>query len=394
MQGMFELLQIVQDLKVHLEWQKESGWPAVPIDSELGPYTISAPAPKRRARSQNRPHPNQMNPSQRDASFQAPQGFQQTPHRPTGQGQHTQNSAGSAFQKPQQARDIRPPEPSTQRPLSSGLPSLGPQESERRNQKTQKGPKDEHNQPLQNRRVQESPPAPARPSAPLKRVSAKGLPSLRMDWLNPQSTQKDPRFALDRLRQESIGCNRCSLTRDRTQVIFGRGTPDTRLVLAGGFPAREEDFEAMPFVGEEGELLERMLRSIGIPMKRTYMLHLVKCWNRSVRQPKQTETEACSYYWLQQLEAIQPDFIVSFGTFAAKVLLNVPLQESQGLREKYIGKWFPVTLPGEGKTIQLLTMHDLGFVLRHPEHKKGAWHALRSLKERLHYSSKSVQKGD
>jgi DNA polymerase len=131
-----------------------------------------------------------------------------------------------------------------------------------------------------------------------------------------------PVAALRRLEASSAGCTRCKLSQARTTIVFGSGDPAARLVVIGEGPGEEEDRQGKPFVGRAGQLLTKMLESVGIARDEVYICNIVKCRPPGNRNPEPDEIAACAPFLSGQLAAIQPGVICALGTFAAQQLLR------------------------------------------------------------------------
>ena len=125
--------------------------------------------------------------------------------------------------------------------------------------------------------------------------------------------------SLVRIREEIGDCKRCRLHQGRTQIVFGVGNPETRLVFVGEGPGADEDAQGIPFVGRAGQLLTQMIENTahkeGIPLARqdVYICNVVKCRPPGNRTPEPDEMEICGAFLFQQLEAIRPKAICALG---------------------------------------------------------------------------------
>jgi DNA polymerase len=127
---------------------------------------------------------------------------------------------------------------------------------------------------------------------------------------------------LARIRREAEGCRRCNLYRERNNVVFGAGDKGAKLVIIGEAPGRLEDIEGKPFVGEAGQLLNRMLQAISISREEVYITNVVKCRPPKNRTPSKSEISACYSYLVRQLEIIRPNLILTLGNFATQTILS------------------------------------------------------------------------
>lgn len=127
---------------------------------------------------------------------------------------------------------------------------------------------------------------------------------------------------LEQLRIEAESCTRCRLAETRTNVVFGVGRPDSRLMFVGEAPGRDEDLQGEPFVGRAGQLLNRLLDEVGIPRDTVYIANVLKCRPPGNRDPQQDEIDMCKGYLRQQIRLIRPRVVVTLGNFSTKLLLN------------------------------------------------------------------------
>jgi uracil-DNA glycosylase family 4 len=135
---------------------------------------------------------------------------------------------------------------------------------------------------------------------------------------------------LERLRVTASTCTLCPLSKGRTQVVFGVGSPGADLLFVGEGPGREEDLAGEPFVGRSGKLLDRLMwEEIGLTRAECYIANVVKCRPPQNRDPAPKEIEACRPYLEEQITLIDPTVIVTLGNFATKLLLD----SGRGIRE-------------------------------------------------------------
>jgi uracil-DNA glycosylase family 4 len=130
--------------------------------------------------------------------------------------------------------------------------------------------------------------------------------------------------ALASFEQAVAGCTRCRLAGGRTQVVFGSGHPDADLMFVGEAPGFHEDQQGVPFVGQAGKLLERLLNGIGLSRTDIYVCNVLKCRPPGNRDPHPEEIEACESHLFRQIELIQPTIVATLGNFATKLLSGKP----------------------------------------------------------------------
>jgi uracil-DNA glycosylase family 4 len=125
---------------------------------------------------------------------------------------------------------------------------------------------------------------------------------------------------LDALRTEASACTRCRLHEGRTQVVFGNGNANADLMFVGEAPGFHEDQQGIPFVGQAGKLLDRLLGGIGLTRADVFVANVLKCRPPGNRDPMPDEVEQCEPYLFRQIELIQPRLIATLGNFATKLL--------------------------------------------------------------------------
>jgi len=139
------------------------------------------------------------------------------------------------------------------------------------------------------------------------------------------TTAYDATEPLGALRESLVDCGRCGLCKGRTQVVFGVGDPNARLMFVGEGPGFHEDKQGEPFVGAAGKLLTELLGKIGLTRADVYIANVVKCRPPENRDPLPDEIEACSPHLLEQIAIIRPEVICTLGRFATKLLADTEL---------------------------------------------------------------------
>ncbi len=125
--------------------------------------------------------------------------------------------------------------------------------------------------------------------------------------------------------EATAACERCRLAQGRTQVVFGSGSPEANLMFVGEAPGFHEDQQGVPFVGQAGKLLERLLAGIGLAREDVYIANVIKCRPPGNRDPQPDEIEACESHLFRQIELIEPKVVATLGNFATKLLSGRPL---------------------------------------------------------------------
>lgn len=179
----------------------------------------------------------------------------------------------------------------------------------------------------------------------------------------------DPADALREQERARQGCQLCKLCKSRTNVAFGSGHARARLMVVGEGPGEEEDKQGVPFVGRAGQLLTKMLASVGFDRERDcYIANVVKCRPERNRNPEPDEVAACSPFLMAQIDTVAPHVILALGNFAAQTLLGTK-EGITRLRGKTYAFRSAVLVP---------TFHP-AFLLRNPgqEFKRMAWDDLK-----------------
>ena len=131
--------------------------------------------------------------------------------------------------------------------------------------------------------------------------------------------------ALRAYADEAAGCTRCPLAEGRTQVVFGVGNPDADLLFVGEAPGFHEDQQGIPFVGQAGKLLDKLLGGIGLERSDIFIANVLKCRPPQNRDPQPEEIASCEPHLFRQIELIQPKLVATLGNFATKLLSGKPL---------------------------------------------------------------------
>ncbi len=177
---------------------------------------------------------------------------------------------------------------------------------------------------------------------------------------------------LEDVRADLGDCSRCGLAPSRNQLVFGTGNPAARLVLVGEAPGAEEDRRGEPFVGEAGQLLDRILKAMNLERADVYICNVLKCRPPKNRDPESGEIETCEPFLIRQLAAIRPQVIVALGRFAAQSLLRskTPIGRLRGTWQEYQG-------------VPLMPTFHPAYLLRNPAGKREVWEDMKQVMQRL-----------
>lgn len=205
--------------------------------------------------------------------------------------------------------------------------------------------------------VPEPVPAPVPAPAPASVVALRPTGVAAMDW--------------DALRAAVSSCRACTLCERRKQTVFGVGHPQAQWMLIGEAPGEQEDLQGEPFVGKAGQLLDNMLRAVGLTrseapaQEQVYIANVLKCRPPQNRNPEPQEVAQCEPYLLRQIALVQPKLILAMGRFAVQSLLKTgePIGRLRGRVHEVQG--VPV----------VVTYHP-AYLLRNPLDKARSWEDL------------------
>jgi DNA polymerase len=130
--------------------------------------------------------------------------------------------------------------------------------------------------------------------------------------------------ALREYAEETASCTRCALAEGRTQVVFGSGSPNADLMFVGEAPGFHEDQQGVPFVGQAGKLLDKLLDGIGLTRADVFVANVLKCRPPGNRDPMPEEIASCEPHLFRQIELIDPKLVATLGNFATKLLSGKP----------------------------------------------------------------------
>ena len=134
-----------------------------------------------------------------------------------------------------------------------------------------------------------------------------------------------PVESLEAYAAATASCTRCRLAQGRTQVVFGAGNPHADLMFVGEAPGFHEDKQGIPFVGQAGKLLDRLLAGVELRREDVFIANGLKCRPPGNRDPQADEIEACESHLFHQIALIEPTVVATLGNFATKLLSGRPL---------------------------------------------------------------------
>lgn len=194
----------------------------------------------------------------------------------------------------------------------------------------------------------------------------------------PVLTAEERRARLAVIQEDVRACTKCGLAATRTNTVFARGNPESKLVFIGEAPGADEDAQGLPFVGRAGQLLDKMIAAMGLsPEKDVYICNILKCRPPDNRRPTPEEMSLCFPYLHEQLALIKPRVIVALGNTAVSALLDTKIGIS-----KLRGSWKLY----RGTTLVMPTYHP-SYLIRpsaqQVEAKKQAWEDLQAVMKEL-----------
>jgi DNA polymerase len=168
------------------------------------------------------------------------------------------------------------------------------------------------------------------------------------------------------------GCPRCKLSKSRTHIVFGQGSPKARLMFVGEAPGRDEDEQGLAFVGRAGQLLTKIIEAMGMKREDVFICNVLKCRPPNNRNPESDEVASCMPFLEEQIRLISPKVIVTLGTFAAQAVLET--DEPIG---RMRGRW------RTARGVRVMPTFHPAFLLRSPERKKDVWEDMKLVRDYL-----------
>lgn len=181
-------------------------------------------------------------------------------------------------------------------------------------------------------------------------------------------------------------CTKCGLHAGRTNVVVGHGPVPCNLMIIGEGPGEQEDIQGLPFVGKSGQLLTKILESVGINREtEAYIANTVKCRPPQNRTPLVSEMEACKPYLIRQIQLVQPKVIILLGSPALKTILEDMTAISQ-----VRGKWYQASVDYMDSPLYIMPMFHPSYLLRNQSKEKGSpkwltWQDAQEVKQALEF---------
>ena len=224
---------------------------------------------------------------------------------------------------------------------------------------------------------------PARKPAVVPAVAEENI--FEISTPKPEYGVSDPVAALKLIREDLGDCTCCKLHKQgRKQIVFGVGNPRAELMFVGEGPGADEDAQGEPFVGRAGQLLNNMIKAMGLRREDVHIANVVKCRPPGNRTPERDECETCSPFLMRQIAVIKPKVVVALGAVAAKNLLaiNAPMSELRGRFYDFLPVGARSSDPSWPGARLAVTYHP-AFLLRDPRQKGEAWKDLQMVMKYL-----------
>ncbi len=174
------------------------------------------------------------------------------------------------------------------------------------------------------------------------------------------------------LKSKCEACRACSLSKTRTNCVFGTGNENADVLFVGEAPGEKEDLSGIPFVGAAGKLLDKYLYAVDIERERVYIANILKCRPPNNRDPLPEEEEACLPYLREQVRLMQPKIIICLGRISAMKLIKPDFKIT-----KEHGQWFK-----KGSYLMTAVYHPAA-LLRDPRKKEDMLRDMQNIKAKL-----------
>jgi len=184
-----------------------------------------------------------------------------------------------------------------------------------------------------------------------------------MHDVNSGANGVDRKSLLEELRVQIGDCQRCKLAKHRANLVFGAGNPHARLMFIGEAPGKEEDLRGLPFVGDAGMLLTRLIIKMGMKREDVYIANIIKCRPPMNRDPEEDEVSVCRQFIEQQIQIIRPQIIMTLGRIALQVLMEMPNLRITSARGHFY----------DYRGIPLMPTFHPAYLLRNPKDKILTW---------------------
>ena len=193
---------------------------------------------------------------------------------------------------------------------------------------------------------------------------------------NTEKSEEDKIIKLTNLKQEINSIEDCKLKNNATKLVFGDGNIQSSIMIVGEGPGQKEDQLGKPFVGDAGNLLNKMLKAINIARENVYITNVVNYRPPNNRKPDQSEIYRYSKYLKEHISIISPKILILMGSTAMEAILgsNKKISKERGLWKEVIIK--------QNSYRTIVTFHP-AYLLRKPDQKKYSWEDLKIIRKEI-----------
>ncbi len=200
---------------------------------------------------------------------------------------------------------------------------------------------------------------------------------------NPSKQNENKDKKLIKLKEEINSIQDCKLKNNASKIVFADGNIQSSIMIVGEGPGEKEDELGKPFVGDAGNLLNKMLKAIKIERKKIYITNVVNYRPPNNRKPEQSEINRYSKYLKEHISIIDPKILILMGSTAMEAILGINKEIS-----KERGQWKEVIIKQKNyKTI--ITFHP-AYLLRKPDQKKFSWEDLKIIRKEINQQNIEV----
>jgi DNA polymerase len=181
---------------------------------------------------------------------------------------------------------------------------------------------------------------------------------------------------IEKLKKQLNSIENCKLRQNSKNIVLGEGNLNSSIMLIGEAPGAEEEKSGLPFKGEVGELLNKMLAAINIKRQNIYISYAINFRPPEDRKPTSIEIKRYSIFLKEHISIINPKIIVLMGSSAMEAIV--------GINEKISserGNWKEVIL--KNKTYPIMITFNPSYLIRFPENKKYSWEDLKKIRDKI-----------
>ena len=193
---------------------------------------------------------------------------------------------------------------------------------------------------------------------------------------NPRKQNESKQKKLIKLKEEINSIEDCKLKNNASKIVFADGNIQSSIMIVGEGPGQKEDELGKPFVGDAGNLLNKMLRAIKIERKKIYITNVVNYRPPNNRKPEQSEINRYSKYLKEHISIIDPKILILMGSTAMECLTGI-----NGKISDERGKWKEIII--KDKTFPVMITFSASYLMRYPDNKKYSWEDLKKIRKKI-----------